>query len=248
MNINNFHAPAWLERNGLYRGVMLFRKLFLTKLRVHHYAQFGEDIALARLFRNVRRGFYVDVGCFHPIQHSNTWALYRRGWRGINVDADAIKIAGFDLLRRHDTNVACAVSDADRDTVTFYSHGLYSLRSSLDVEHARKAPGVVGRTVPCSTLTRIIESSPYRGRPIDLLSVDAEGHDLAVLRSLDFATYRPSVIAVETYAKSLPDVQESELYRFLDARHYRLVGWCGLTLLMASRDFLGIKAGSRQAA
>jgi hypothetical protein len=31
-------------------------------------------------------GFFVDVGCFHPLFYSNTWKLYKKGWRGVNID------------------------------------------------------------------------------------------------------------------------------------------------------------------
>ena len=68
--------------------------------------------------------------------------------------------------------------------------------------------------------------------------MDVEGHDLAVLESLDFDRYRPQVIAVESFAKTLPDVEQTPVYRWLVARGYALVGWCGLSLLMASPEFL----------
>lgn len=234
--LNNGSVPAWLERNVVFRKVFLLRKLFVTRLSQRHYAQFGEDIALARLFGFLDRGFFVDVGCFHPIQHSNTWALYRRGWRGINIDVDAIKIEGFDIVRPGDTNIACAVSDHDGET-TYYRRGLYSLVSSLDGSNGRRERSEA-KTVPCATLTTILDRSAYKDRPIDFLSVDVEGHDLAVLESLDFDRYRPQVIAVESFAKTLPDVEQTPVYRWLVARGYALVGWCGLSLLMASPEFL----------
>ena len=50
------------------------RKAYFTKYRQTHYAQFGEDIILNELLRpEVRDGFYVDVGCYHPKKHSNTY-------------------------------------------------------------------------------------------------------------------------------------------------------------------------------
>src|SRR5215510_10661697 len=51
------------------------------------FSQQGEDLILARLFEGQRRGFYVDVGAHHPRRFSNTFLLYRRGWRGLNIDA-----------------------------------------------------------------------------------------------------------------------------------------------------------------
>jgi len=235
-NLNNVALPKWLERNTLFRKAFLFRKLFLTRLSRRHYAQFGEDIAVARLFPKHHRGFFVDVGCFHPIQHSNTWALYRRGWRGINIDVDAIKIEGFNLLRPGDTNITCAISDHDGEA-TFYRHGLYSGVSSIDDSHRGKNVAEA-TTVGCATLTTVLDRTSFKDRRIDFLSVDAEGHDEKVLQSLDFDRYAPRVIAVETFAPSLPDVERTALYRLLTSRGYVLIGWCGLTLVMASPDFV----------
>lgn len=235
-NLNNTVFPAWLEGNPLFRKAFLFRKLFLTRLSRRHYAQFGEDIAICRMFPKRYRGFFVDVGCFHPIQHSNTWALYKRGWRGINIDVDEIKVEGFRLVRPGDTNITCAISDHDGEA-TFYRRGLYSGVSSLDGSDGRRQLSEA-KTVACATLTSVLDRSPYKDRRVDLLSVDAEGHDEKVLRSLDFDRYEPRVIAVETFATSLPDVERCDVYRLLAARGYVLVGWCGLTLLMASPEFM----------
>ncbi len=61
---------------------------------VHHatqmsmsYGQEGEDIILLRLLDISKNGFYVDIGAHHPIRFSNTYALYKAGWCGLNVDA-----------------------------------------------------------------------------------------------------------------------------------------------------------------
>ena len=59
-----------------------------------YYAQSAEDIYLQSLLRNDKRHFYVDVGCNHPYRDNNTYYFYKRGWRGINIDAcpDNIKL------------------------------------------------------------------------------------------------------------------------------------------------------------
>jgi hypothetical protein len=44
------------------------------------------------------------------------------------------------------------------------------------------------------------------------------------------------LIAVEAYQATLSEVQKTELYQFLIQKDYCLVGWCGLSLLMANRD------------
>jgi len=231
-NGNNVNFPDWLARNPIFRKLFLLRKLYLTKSKAHHYSQFAEDVSIKRFFPKKYQGFYVDVGCYHPKKHSNTWQLFKNGWRGINVDIDAIKIEAFNIVRPDDTNIACAVSDADGE-FSYYSNGFYSLTTTLDDSGAGQQ-GYIEKKVKCRRLTDIIDDSPYKDREIDLLSVDAEGHDLEVLKSLDFDRYAPRLLAVETFKPLFSQVVETDLYKFLAAKGYCLVGWNGLTLLLAS--------------
>jgi FkbM family methyltransferase len=232
-NLNYTHLPPWLESNFFFRKIFLFRKLFLTKTKFKHFSQFAEDVFIGRLFPGISDGFFVDVGCFHPKKYNNTWMLYKRGWRGINIDIDSIKIEGFEWIRPQDTNVNCAVSNQSGE-FTFYSNGFYSLTASLDEEFAKGKPGYIPKTVQCKSLTEIIAETSFKGVPIDFLSVDAEGHDLEVLKSLDFEQYSPKLIAVETALALMTELSESMLYQFLTEKGYCLVGWTGLTFLMAS--------------
>lgn len=234
--MNYSHLPSWLENNKLFRIIFLLRKLFLTRKKAYHYSQFAEDISIAHLLdlRNSKtKGFFVDVGCFHPKKYSNTWNLYRRGWRGINIDIDPIKIDGFNLIRPRDTNIACAVSNTEGET-TYYSNGFYSLTISLDKDFTTGRPGYIEKKTTCKKLTTIIDETKYINKEIDFLSVDAEAHDLEVLRSLDFDRYQPKLIAIESHYSLLSEVIETELYKFLLDKNYCLVGWNGLSLLLAN--------------
>lgn len=233
--VNRAHLPAWLEYNRLFRFIFLIRKLFLTKARFIHYSQFAEDISIRRFFPKSYQGFFVDVGCFHPKKYNNTWLLYKRGWCGINIDIDPIKIAGFKLLRPADTNIATAISDIEGE-VSLYSRGFYSLTSSLSEKFSEGKTGYRTKKTTSKKLTTVLDESKYKDHEIDFLSVDAEGHDLEVLQSLDFKRYKPKLVAVESHFPLFSDVQESALYKFLVKKDYCLVGWSGLTLLMANKE------------
>src|SRR5690348_16491596 len=75
------------------------------------YSQDGEDVVLRRLLEGRKNGFYVDVGAHHPRRFSNTFYFYRRGWRGINIDAnpDAIKL--FRRERASDINLCVGIGE-----------------------------------------------------------------------------------------------------------------------------------------
>lgn len=228
---------AWFalaERVPPLRWLFLIRKAWLIRARATHFAQWGEDVVLAGFMTGAPdAGCYIDVGCFHPKKYSNTYRLYRKGWRGINIDVDPVKRDVFALLRRGDENLCCAVG-REAGTATLYAFGHYSVLSTLDAAKAAEYRALgydcEERPVEVRTLTGIYEASRFRGRKISLLSIDVEGHEESVLRSLDFARYRPALILVEFHAPTLARMQQDPKYRLLSAElGYELVNWTGLT-------------------
>ena len=77
------------------------------------YAQHGEDVVLWRALGGGIARFYVDVGAFDPTEDSVTCALYERGWRGINIEAQASLVAAFERERPEDLNLCVAVAARD---------------------------------------------------------------------------------------------------------------------------------------
>lgn len=227
---NKSHAPEGLENNWLFRKAFLIRKLFFSKRKFSHYGQMAEDVAFARFLKDKKKGVYVDVGCFHPIKYNNTYRLYKRKWTGVNIDIDRIKIEGFDWLRPKDTNIAMAVSN-QKGEVTYYSNGFYSLTVTLDHDFAKNTKyKYVPKTIQADTLTNILDTTKYKDQVIDFLNIDTEGHDMAVLQSLNFERYRPQLIVVECIKNSIEEVLTDPIYLFLSSKGYRLVNWVGLTL------------------
>ena len=74
-------------------------------------SQEGEDLVLARFLEQGRAGFYVHVRAHHPIRYSNTYGLCRKGWRGLNSDANPGSMKAFHRVRPRDINVEAAVSN-----------------------------------------------------------------------------------------------------------------------------------------
>ena len=180
-------------------------------------------------------GFFIDVGCFHPVKNNTTFVLYQRGWRGINIDVDPVKIEACNLRRPQDTNVACAVS-MQAGKAIFLKKGYWSTLNSLEKLESAEKEGWRKMEVQTDTLSNLIDKTTYRNRQIDFLSVDVEGHDRIVLQSLDFNRYRPKVICVETWDTTLDGVMASELYGFLVSEGYHLINWISLNLIFRHRD------------
>ncbi len=234
--ISHKNLPGWIERNVIFRKLFLLRKLYLTKRKFVHYSGAAEDVSIRKLFMNRPSGVFVDVGCYHPIKYSNSCALYKKGWRGINIDIDEIKIELFNMVRRDDVNITCAVSNRS-GTAKYYRAGLFSQINSIAENSSEELEQYITMEVECKTLTKLIDGTKYKDKQIDFLSVDAEGHDYEVISSLDFNRYEPLLIAVEIHEPIFERVETSDLYKYLRELNYSLVGWCGESLLMANSEF-----------
>lgn len=190
------------------------------------FAQEGEDLLLARYFGDRADGFYVDIGAHHPRRHSNTYLLYRRGWRGINVDATPGSMTPFRRLRPRDINLECLVA-SDTAPRVFHLFNEPALNTAWpDLAQLRPAEDrrfKVMETVALvpRTLAAILGEHLPKGQAIDLLSVDVEGLDLDVLRSNDWARYRPRVILVELLGTVLADLDRHAVAVFLREHGFR---------------------------
>ncbi len=218
----------------ILRKIFIYQKAYLLKSGMQRecYSQFGEDIAINRFFSNQDKGFFVDVGCFHPLFYNNTWKLYKKGWRGVNIDIDAVKVEVFNIRRPEDINISCAVSNQSGE-IDYYQDGYYSLTTTVDKSFSEARGGYEKKTVISKTLTSILDDTKYKSCCIDFLSIDAEGNDLNVLKSLDFDRYMPRLIAIEAEESVLSDVQKTDVYLFLTGKGYMMIAWNGLSLIMS---------------
>jgi len=67
----------------ILQNIYLKNKHFIKK---KSYSMDGEDLEIVKYFENLNNGFYVDVGSYHPIEMNNTYLLYKKNWKGINID------------------------------------------------------------------------------------------------------------------------------------------------------------------
>ncbi|MCK9387004.1 MAG: FkbM family methyltransferase [Sulfuritalea sp.] len=165
------------------------------------YGQDGEDLILDRLLDRQARGFYVDVGAHHPVRFSNTYLFYRRGWRGINIDAQPGSMKKFERIRPRDINIECGVAGS-AGWLAYYRFNEPAL-NTFDAAEARlkdRAPYRLIDTVDIEVqrLDALLARYLSVGQQIDFLSVDVEGKDREVLASNDWALFRPRFILAET--------------------------------------------------
>ena len=187
---------------------------------LHSNSQFQEDLLIDLLLGVKKEGVYVDVGANDPSFNSNTRRFYLRGWRGINIEPGFAEFNKFVKDRKLDTNLNLAIS-GEVGTLTFYQVGNDSSLSTLDkptaVQMASTYNLKLSSTVVDVMPLSIVLEKHLEGRHIDFMSVDAEGHDLDVLKSNDWAKYRPTIVMIES------NIGSREIIMFLEQHGYMYI-------------------------
>lgn len=206
------------------------------------YSQQGEDVILRILFHGVKDGFYVDVGAHHPKQYSNTYYFYKKGWRGINIDAMPGSMQKFRKARPRDINLEVGVSKTggSRKYYAFNEPGLSGFSRQNSEKRSSESGRYIDFTKQIETfpLNEILDRHLPEQQTIDFLSVDVEGLDVEVLESNDWNKYTPSVVLAEALDLSkLEEIYRSPVYRLLKEKGYFLFSKCVHTLIFVREGF-----------
>lgn len=198
----------------------------------HYYGQTGEDALLLNYLCHKEKGFYIDIGAYHPARASNTYLLYKKGWRGINIDANPYSIKLFNKMRKRDININAGISDKN----TVLNYFLFSKSDSSNTfdkelyktwsyENGKEAKII---QVKMHKINDILDEYLPKGQHIDFITIDVEGYEMKILKSFDYDKYAPDYFLIEdlTYYdknKDFMDFRESALYSFLHEKGYIVV-------------------------
>jgi len=231
----------------MFKRIGLIIKSYTEKKISYSYG--GIDSLIIQIFKNKKKGFYVDVGCGNPIKNNNTFQLYKNfNWSGINIDLDKDNIKLFNKSRPTDENINEAVSDNFKETTLFFYHAKSSL-NTINKENVKYQKAKIRRSLKVNTVTlnSILEKSKFNAQEIDFLSIDVEGSELLILKNFNFNKYKTKVIVVEYLDLSLPALEiknlkieniiNSELYKFMVSQNYTLANVLHSDLVFVNNNF-----------
>jgi FkbM family methyltransferase len=201
----------------------------------------------------IARPTYLDIGAHDPIRSNNTYLLYATGSRGVLVEPNPALTTTLQTSRPGDRVLAIgigvtAATEADYYVIRGDGQLNTFAKDQADWLVKQKGPSMLERVikVPLVNVNDVIKES-FDIAP-NVLSVDTEGLDFAILQSLDFARYRPHVICAETLdgATGKP---EANILELLASKGYSVRGATFVnTLFLANELLAGPAAGRRPAA
>lgn len=165
------------------------------------------------------------------------------GWQGVNVEPLPERHARLQQARPGDVNLRVAVGD-EPGTARFFrvipgrgqtgGGGLSTLRRDVLEGHLTNGWRHEELRVEVVTLETILGAHAEPG--FDLLKVDVEGAESAVLRSADLLTWRPRVIVVEATVPLTTRPSHQEWEPGVLAAGYRLALFDGVNRFYARDD------------
>ena len=165
------------------------------------YSQIGQDIEVLKLYNYKKNGFFIEIGASNGIALSNTYLLEKKyDWKGICVEPIPNQ---FELLCKNRENSMCykeAVYSESNKQIVFdianNSDMLSGISCNIDCHIKAVNANKTQIMVTTITLNDLLEKS---NAPlyIDYLSLDTEGSELEILKSVDFQKYTFGVIDVE---------------------------------------------------
>jgi len=173
------------------------------------YSQTNQDEYLENnIFKGYKNGIFMDIGAHDGISINNTLYFEKNNnWSGYNIEPIKSVFEKLVINRPNSININCAVCN-NNGTAKFlcntgYTEMISGLKDNFDTRHVlrleRENEAMGSTTEIIEVNTRTIENicDEYDIKHIDLLSIDVEGAEFEVIKSINFDKVFIEVILFE---------------------------------------------------
>ena len=166
-------------------------------------SQNNEEALILKYFGK-HKGTFLDIGANDGMTLSNVWACVKRGWAGVCVEPSPEAFARLKKnMHPYEVEVFNVAIGQKAGTMTLHDCGTHlkrgdvALLSTLDKEHAEKWAGHKFKPVEVTVITmgELLEAASFPN--FDLVTIDAEGLDLAILQQMDLEKMGVRMLIIE---------------------------------------------------
>ena len=163
---------------------------------------------------NKKKGFYLEIGAYHPTRLSNTYRFYQKGWEGVVVEPNPEIKKIFEKIRPRDIflNVGVGKSGGELKYYQYLIPALNTFSEKQVAENKLKSYKVYNvRKVKVLEIKEFLNK--FVNKQIDFLSLDVEGWDKEILENWDWK-FKPKVICVEENVPKIKGYRLKFITRF----------------------------------
>ncbi len=204
---------------------------------MNYFSQYRQDQFLNEgIFSGLKFGTYLEVGAHNGLELSNcAFFDLEQKWSGVCVEPIP---SVFEQLVKNRPNAKCieAAVWTENTTKKFqvikgYSEMLSGFKDTYDPQHDWRIKNEVAQfnqeveeiSVSCICINDLLFDLTNDGKcGIDLLSIDTEGSESAILKALNYDKYKVRAIIMEN------NYDDEDIRRFLVSKGYQQVGRLGI--------------------
>lgn len=204
----------------------------MRNVQIKYYSQYQQDKYLDEVvFKKKENGFFLDIGAHDGVSLNNTYFFEKyRNWNGICIEPIP------EVFNELNKNRQCikirgCISDK-KGKASFlrlkgYTEMLSGLINEYDIRHLYRIEAEIQQyggdkeiiEVECFNINDLL--SEYNISYIDYCSLDVEGAELNILRSIDFENISIDVFTIENNYKT------DEIKNFMHSKGYDLIATLG---------------------
>ena len=194
-------------------------------------SQHKQDMLLElSVFKGYKNGFFIDIGAHDGVTINNTLYFEKyNNWSGINIEPIKKVYDKLVVNRQNSININCAISNND-GTAEFLSNDGYTemlsgLKDNFDPRHLerlQKENNQMGSTTQTITvITKKLETicDEYNIIHINYLSIDVEGAEFEVIKSINFDKIFIDIIEFENNY----DDTSGPIIQYLENKNYIVI-------------------------
>ena len=201
-NIDYVFEPQVAEAMGALEYDTIMSRLICTDDNENDlsFSTSREDVQIKKILSRLQidNPSYMDIGVCHPVANNNTFCLYGLG-KGVLVEPNPVMAKVIREYRPKDTLINAGATDGEDGKITYVSYPLrpghnHFLRAgeTFSENDTFKADLI---EVPIRNINGLLEEA--HAEELDFLSLDIEGLDYQVFKSIDTEKYRIKVVCIE---------------------------------------------------
>lgn len=192
-----------------------------------YFSQYGQDKFVSNLLKHKKNGYFVDIGANDGVTFSNSIYFEKvLGWNGLAIEPQD------NIFKKLVESRNCSFYNgciSDKSKYVEFVHiedgpdMLSGVLDTYDERHIERIEETIKKhggsksikKIPARTLNDICNENKVE--VIDFLSIDTEGGELDILKSIDFTTLKINVITVEN------NYNDMSFYRYMKSKGFRLI-------------------------
>lgn len=228
-----------------YNGVKVFPKILNGP---KYYSQHNQDhIIYNTFFKDKSDGVFVDIGANHPININNTLFFEEKGWSGYAFEP----IAAYKELWEKERvanfyNFVVSDVDGNVDFTVVSREGKefewVDMLSHVSIPENEMSPHDFNEiSVASITLKKFFADNKIKN--IDYMSIDVEGHEMNVLKGIDWNMCNISVISIENNVEGYNSLGADSIRKFMKEKGYKFYArvWGLDDIYVQNKFYKGLK-------